>query len=56
MDFKLWAAIPALLPLLPQIEKAIATAQRILNDPEVKEALETAAKVTAIVDQAEKSS
>jgi hypothetical protein len=60
--------LPQLYPLLPDIEKAVATAQRVQNDPaikqllatvqrlqadpDIKQALATAAKVAAILEQA----
>ena len=42
---------PKILPLVPQIEKAIATAQKIMADPDVKDALATAAELGKIVEQ-----
>lgn len=42
---------PKLLPILPQIERAIQTALKIIADPDVKAALETAAQVGQIVEQ-----
>ena len=42
---------PKILPLLPEIERAIATAQRIIADPDVKAALATAAQVGQIIEQ-----
>jgi hypothetical protein len=42
---------PKILPLLPQIEKAIQTAQKIIADPDVKAALATAAQVGQIIQQ-----
>lgn len=49
------ALAPKILPLMPQIEKAIATAQRIMVDPDVKAALATAAQVSKIIDEQKKS-
>jgi hypothetical protein len=51
-----FALVPKLLPLLPEIEKAVATAQRIIADPDVKAALATAAQVSTIVQQTERMS
>jgi len=42
---------PKILPLVPQIEKAIATAQKIMADPDVKDALATAAELGKIIEQ-----
>jgi hypothetical protein len=42
---------PKLLPLVPEIEKAIATAQKIQNDPDVKAMLATAAQIAQILQQ-----
>ena len=42
---------PKILPLVPQIEKAIATAQKIMADPDVKDALTTAAELGKIIEQ-----
>ena len=42
---------PKLLPLLPQIEKAITTAQKIVADPDVKDALATFAQIGKIIEQ-----
>ena len=49
------ALAPKILPLMPQIEKAIATAQRIRADPDVKAALATAAQVFKIIEEQKKS-
>lgn len=42
--------LPELEPLLPDIEKAIATAQRIQNDPEVNQAIATVQRLMADQD------
>lgn len=42
---------PKIIPLVPQIEKAIATAQKIIADPDVKAALATAAEIGQIIEQ-----
>jgi hypothetical protein len=42
---------PKIIPLVPQIEKAIATAQKIMADPDVKAALATAAELGKIIEQ-----
>lgn len=44
---------PKLLPLAQRIQKAIATIERIENDPDVKDALALAEEVAAIVAKAE---
>jgi hypothetical protein len=53
----IWALAPKLLPLTPQIDKAVATAQKIMADPDVKEALATVKQVADIVaaEQAKKA-
>ena len=51
-----WSLVPRLLPLASEIEKALATAERIKADPDVTAMLNTFSKVTAIVKQSEKSS
>lgn len=43
--------LPELYPLLPDIEKAIATFTRLINDPDVQAAIETAKKVGALLAQ-----
>lgn len=42
---------PKILPLVPDIEKAIQTAQKIMADPDVKAALATAAQLGQIIEQ-----
>ena len=42
--------LPELEPLLPDIDKAIATAQRVQADPAVKQAITTAQKYLADPD------
>lgn len=42
---------PKIIPLVPRIEKAIATAQKIMADPDVKDALAIAAEIGQIVEQ-----
>ena len=42
---------PKIIPLVPQIEQAIATAQKIMADPDVKAALNTAAELGKIIEQ-----
>jgi hypothetical protein len=42
--------LPELEPLLPDIEKAAATAQRVQNDPAVKQAIATAQRLMADQD------
>ena len=42
---------PKIIPLVPQIEQAIATAQKIMADPDVKAALATMAEVGKIIEQ-----
>jgi hypothetical protein len=42
---------PKIIPLVPQIEKAIATAQKIMADPDVKDALATAAELGKVIEQ-----
>jgi hypothetical protein len=41
---------PKIIPLIPRIEKAIATAQRIMADPDVRDALAVAAEVGTLVE------
>jgi hypothetical protein len=55
MNFgEILALAPKILPLIPQIEKAIATAQKIMADPDVKAALATMAQVGAIIEAQQK--
>lgn len=42
--------LPELEPLLPDIEKAVATAQRVQNDPAVKQAIATVQRLMADQD------
>jgi len=42
---------PKLLPLMPRIEKAIATAQRIEADPDVKDMLAVSKEIALIIEQ-----
>lgn len=50
---QLMAIAPKLIPMLPQIEQAIATAQKIMNDSDVKAALQTAQQVAAIIEESQ---
>lgn len=43
--------VPVVLPMLPEIERALATAQRIVADPDVRAALATAQKLAAALEQ-----
>lgn len=42
---------PQILPLVPRLEKAIATIQRLEADPEVKDAIAVAKELTQIIDR-----
>ena len=42
---------PQILPLVPRLEKAIATIQRLEADPEVKDAIAVAKELTQIIDK-----
>ena len=45
------ALLPQLWPLLPDIEDAVATAERLQADQDLKKALATGEKVVAILQQ-----
>lgn len=47
----LWALAPKLMPLVPQIDKAVATLQKLMADPDVKAMLATGKQVADIVSQ-----
>ncbi len=56
MNFELlFSLAPKILPLMPEIEKAIATAQRVMADADVKAALATAEKISKIIDEEQKA-
>ena len=42
---------PKVIPLVPRIERAIATVQKIMADPDVKDALALFAELGKIIEQ-----
>lgn len=44
----MFSVLPKLLPLMPRIEKALATVQRLEADPEVQDALAVAKDVAEV--------
>ena len=47
----IWVLGPKLMPLMPRISKAIATIERLMNDPEVKDALAVAEQVSTMLKE-----
>jgi hypothetical protein len=45
------AAIPQLIGLWPRIQKALATAQSVMDSPEVKDAIATFEEVRNIIEK-----
>jgi hypothetical protein len=41
---------PKLMPIMPRIAKAIATIEKLMNDPEIKDALSVAEEVATILN------
>lgn len=46
---------PQLLPLVPELIKALATIEKLMDDPDIKEAIQTLEKVATIFNQKEQS-
>lgn len=46
-------AAPELVPLLPRLEKAATTFTRVMNDPDVKDAIAAAEQAAAILQKAQ---
>jgi hypothetical protein len=53
--FEAISLAPKILPLMPRIEKAIDTVQRLMADPDVKDALAVGAEVAKILDEQKSS-
>lgn len=46
---------PEIVPLLPRIEKAVSTIERIVSDPDVKDAIAVGQQLLAIVEKAQQT-
>jgi len=46
---ELMVAMPKLMPLLPRLEKAASTFERVMNDPDVKDAIAVTEEAAAIL-------
>ena len=51
----IWTLGPKVLPLLPRLQKAFATYERLDNDPDVKEAIQTFEDLIALVNESQKA-